>query len=56
MGETEREWLKRTIEEAQGGEVRFRPDGRVEWTPPAPEVPPPSPTEPPGPDAAAQCA
>lgn len=54
MGDTEREWLKRTIEEAQGGEVRFTPDGRVEWTPPAPEVPPPSPTEPPGPDAAAQ--
>lgn len=51
MADTEREWLKRTIEENEGGEVAFTPDGRVVWTPPAPTPPPPSPTAPAEPDA-----
>lgn len=53
MGDTEREWLKRTIEENEGGEVTFTPDGRVEWTPPRP-TPPPAPMDPPGADAVQQ--
>ena len=53
MGDTEREWLKRTIEEHEGGSVTFTPDGRIEWTPPTPAPPPQTPPDP-GPDPVEQ--